>query len=145
MKSLKKGLVVVLVLGWACVVIVGCATTPAGETVIRPEAIDRIDAIAAVAEPLGVTLGILFPSAAALGGVLAGIAGTWRRMSPQVKEAETQADIATFAGESTAVAVEEFKTKFPEEWSNLSRILSEHHGLTAENFYRGLRGLPPKD
>jgi hypothetical protein len=123
----------------------GCATTPAGETVLAPETIETIDAIADVAEPLGASLAILFPPVAALGGVLAGVFGAWRRMKPKVAEAEDLAEIATAAGESTSFALEEFKKAHPDEWGTLSDYLRDHHGPVAESFYRALRGLPPKD
>ena len=123
----------------------GCATTQTGEAVLTPETIEIIDAVASVAEPLGVSLAILYPPAAVLGGILAGVFGAWRRMKPQVIEAEDTAEIAIAAGESTAFAIEEFKKAHPEEWSTLSDYLTSHQGPTAESFYRALRGLPPKD
>lgn len=128
----------------ACL-LAGCATTQTGETVITPEAVEIIDAVAAVAEPLGVSLAVLFPPAAALGGVLAGMAGAWRRMKPKLEDAESQAELATYAGEATAVALEQFKADNPKEWALLAEFLKKHHGTTVENFYRALRDLPPKD
>jgi ABC-type Zn uptake system ZnuABC Zn-binding protein ZnuA len=47
-------------------VLVGCTTTPTGETVMSPGAVDTIDVIAGVAEPLGATaasLAFLWPPA----------------------------------------------------------------------------------
>lgn len=126
---------------------VGCATTPTGETVIKPETVEAIDNAATVMEPLGATvtsLGLFWPPAAAIGGLLAGMAGVWRKMKPSLEEARSEAEIGVLAGEATAVAIEEFKKRYPDEWDNLSRILADNHGLTVENFYRALRGLPLK-
>ena len=122
----------------------GCAVTPTGETVITPEGVETIDAIAAVAEPLGASLILLWPSLAGVGGILAGAAGAWRKMKPKVVEAQSERDIAEAAGEATAYALEEFKKAHPDEWADLSRILGDHHGPVVESFYRALRGLPPK-
>jgi hypothetical protein len=126
-------------------VLAGCAMTQTGEPIMSPEAIETIDAVASVAEPLGMSLAVLYPPAAVLGGVLAGVFGAWRRMKPKVIEAEDAADIAVAAGESTAFAIDEFKKAHPEEWGVLSDYLTDHHGPIAESFYRALRGLPPKD
>jgi hypothetical protein len=112
---------------------------------LTPETIETIDAVASVAEPLGMSLAVLYPPAAVFGGILAGVFGAWRRMKPKVIEAENLAEIATAAGESTSFALEEFKKAHPEEWSTLSEYLTDHHGPVAESFYRALRGLPPKD
>ena len=122
----------------------GCATTPSGETILDPQTAETIDAVAAFAEPLGISLGLLFPPIAALGGILAGVAGAWRKMKPRLAEAEDMAEIATVAGEATTVALEDFKAKHPEEWATLSGYLRDNHGPEVENFYRALRSLPPK-
>ena len=129
----------------ALCMLAGCATTQTGETIMTPETVEAIDAVAAVAEPLGISLGILFPSFAAFGGVLAGIAGAWRKMKPELSQARGQAHLATLAGQATSVAIEEFKKNHPDEWGTLSDFLEKHHGTTTDNFYRALRGLPPKD
>jgi hypothetical protein len=125
-------------------VLAGCAMTATGEKILTPEAIETIDAVASVAEPLGTSLAVLYPPAAVLGGVLAGVFGAWRRMKPKVAEAEDTAEIATAAGEATSYALEEFKKAHPEEWSTLSGYLRDHHGPVIESFYRALRGLPPR-
>ena len=125
-------------------VLAGCATTPSGQTILDPQAAETIDAVAAFAEPLGVSLGILFPPIAAIGGILAGVAGAWRKLKPRLEEAEDMAEMATVAGEATSVALEDFKVKHPEEWADLSALLRDNHGPEVENFYRALRSLPPK-
>jgi hypothetical protein len=143
---MKKNLLILMCA--ACFgVFAGCAVTPEGETVIKPEAIQTIDEAAAIAEPLAETvtsLGLFWPPAAVIGGILAGVAGAWRKMKPELEQAKGEAQLGTLAGEATAVAIDEFKKKYPDEWDNLSRILADNHGITVENFYRGLRGLPPK-
>ncbi|MHC4361224.1 MAG: hypothetical protein ACYSTZ_00250 [Planctomycetota bacterium] len=131
-------------IAFALCCLAGCVTGQAGEPVIAPETVETIDAIASVVEPVGASLGLFVPSAAAIGGVLAGLAGAWRRLRPKLKDAEDMAELGSLAGEATAVALEEFKAAHPEEWSTLSEYLREHHGSTVENFYRALRDLPPK-
>jgi hypothetical protein len=111
---------------------------------IPPETIETIDAVADVAAPLGVSLAILWPPATVIGGVLAGVAGAWKKMRPKLVEARSERDFAEAAGEATAYAIEEFKKAHPEEWNSLSEALRDHHGPEIENYFRALRGLPPK-
>jgi hypothetical protein len=114
---------------------------------MSPDAVETVDAIVEVAEPLGqaaVGLAVLWPPLAAIGGLVMGVGGAWRKMKPKLTEAESNVQFAEAAGEATAYAIEEFKKVHPEEWDVLSRYLREHHGPEFENFYRALRGLPPK-
>jgi len=136
-----------IVLAVLCVAVCGCAVTQTGKPIIDPEAVEAIDTAVSVVEPLSqtaVSLGLLWPPAAVIGGILAGMAGVWRKMKPALQEAETERDVAELAGEATATAIEEFKKAHPDEWDSLSRFLSDNHGPVVESFYRALRGLPPK-
>jgi hypothetical protein len=131
----------------ALCLLAGCITGQSGDPVLTAGTIETLDQIASVAEPLGqtaVSLSMLWPPLAVLGGLLGGGAGAWKRMKPKLEEATTTAEFATYAGEATMVALEEFKKSHPEEWGTLSVILREHHGPEVENFYRALRDLPPK-
>jgi hypothetical protein len=126
----------------------GCAVAPSGETVLSPEAIETLETVADIVEPLGqtsVALSPFWPPAAIIGSLLAGAAGAWRRLKPQVEKAKGEAELATLAGEATSIAIEEFKKAHPDEWDALSGYLRDNHGLSVENFYRALRGLPLKD
>jgi hypothetical protein len=128
-------------------VLVGCTTTPTGETVMSSETVDTIDVIAGVAEPLGATaasLAFLWPPATAIGALIVGAAGAWRKMKPKIVLAENERDIAEAAGEATSYAIDEFKKAHPDAWSELSGYLRDNHGPVVESFYRALRGLPPK-
>jgi len=134
------GIVVMLVM---C----GCAVTQPGEPIVKPETVETIDAIASIVDPLSQTtasLGLLWPPAAAIGGLLAGMVGVWRKMKPELQTAKSEADLGALAGEATATALEAFKKAHPDEWGTLSDYLESNHGPTVENFYRALRGLPPK-
>jgi hypothetical protein len=130
------------------VVLAGCVVAPTGEAVLTPEAIETIDAVAVAAEPAGqlaVALSMFWPPAAILGGILAGAAGAWKKMKPELITAQNHADLGMKAGEATASAIEEFKKQHPDEWSMFSDYLNSYHGVTVENFYRALRGLPQKE
>ena len=127
----------------ACL-LAGCVTTPAGAPTLSVEAVETIDAVADVAIPLGASLAMLWPPAAVIGGILAGVGGAWKKMKPKLAEAQSDRDFAEAAGEATAYAIEEFKKAHPEEWSYLSTALRDHHGPEIENYFRALRGLPPK-
>jgi hypothetical protein len=128
----------------AACLLAGCATTPAGAPTLSVEAVETIDAVAEVAIPLGSSLALLWPPAAVIGGILAGVGGAWKKMKPKLADARSDLDFAEAAGEATAYAIEEFKKAHPEEWSDLSTALREHHGPEIENYFRALRGLPPK-
>ena len=130
-----------------CVAVCGCAVTQTGEPVVKPETIQAIDDIAFIADPLSVTatsLGVLWPPAAVIGGILAGMVGVWRKMKPGLETAQSEAELGILAGEATATAIDAFKKAHPDEWGTLSDYLNSNHGPTVENFYRALRGLPPK-
>jgi len=142
-----KKKILICVAGFLVTLMAGCATTPAGDTVVKPEAIEAIDNAALIAEPLAqsvTAMGLVWPPAALIGGILAGMVGVWRKMKPELVAAQSEADLGALAGEATAAALEAFKNRYPEEWSTLSNYLRDNHGPTVENFYRTLRGLPPK-
>lgn len=141
-------LILISISALMAVSVIGCQQSQSGEPVLKEDAIVAIDKGAEIAEAAGqtaVSLGFIWPPATVIGGLLVGAAGAWRKMKPKVIEAERNAELATYAGEATAFAIEEFKKANPEEWATLSQILRDNHGLTVENFYRGLRGLPMKD
>jgi len=140
---MRKWILLVVV----CVAVCGCAVTQTGEPIVKPETIQALDTAAAIADPLSITatsLGILWPPAAVIGGILAGMVGAWRKMKPELEVAKTEAKLGTLAGEATATALEAFKKANPDEWGTLSDYLESNHGPTVDNFYRALRGLPPK-
>ena len=129
---------------------VGCGLVqqlPDGTYVVDAEKVEAIDNMANVAEGVGTTVSSLVwlnPTLGAVGGLLVGIVGAWRKMKPQVETATSTAEIATSAGQATADAIEQFKTAFPDDWAKLETYLAKYHGQTVENFYRALRGLPEK-
>ena len=128
----------------------GCSlmqTNPDGTQSVDPAKVEAVDNVIAVVEPVGQTLtalSVVNPALGVIGGLLVGIAGAWKKMKPEIETAKTEADIASSAGVATAQAIEEFKTKFPDEWGKLEAFFTKYHGQTVENFYRALRDLPPK-
>lgn len=134
------------------VMLAGCQITESPETgektiSMTPKALLAADTAAELAEPVGQiasTVSLWWPPAALLAGLFGGAAGTWKKLRPQLDTAIDTATLATAAGEATAVALEEFKTTFPDAWAALSERLKKHHGPEVENFYRALRDLPPK-
>jgi len=139
-------LVIFMVLGAGCGLV---QKTQDGATVVTPEGVKVLDAAAEIAEPAGqlaTSLSLLWPPAAVLGGILAGAAGTWKKMKPEIVSARNNEQLSTAAGKSLVLAIEELKTRSPESWEKLKPLLEDfiRSGGVVENFVRELRGLPDK-
>lgn len=149
MKKNVKVFLVMCIMSFAFF-LAGCdlmQTQPDGSVVVDPQKVEKIDQIAAATEAAGqVSLisSTWLPILGPIGGLLVGAAGAWRKMKPQVEQAQSEAEIATSAGQATATAIEEFKKKFPDEWERLEVMFEKYQGPEIENFYRALRGLPSK-
>jgi hypothetical protein len=150
MQSFKKWMSV-LVLS-AMISLTGCGLvekTPEGGTQLSPEGIQKIDGVVAIAEPVGnlvTSLGLFWPGATALGGLIAGVAGTWKKLKPEVEAAKTSEALAESAGKAMVLAIEELKKASPDSWEKLKPLLEDFiaAGGTVESFIRALRELPPK-
>lgn len=118
-----------------------------GQLQLKPEASQAIDAAIATGEAIetvGLAVSAWWPPAALLAGVIGGIAGAAKNLKPKLQTAQNKQELYYKAGESTAAAIEKFKTDFPNEWKHLEEFLKKNHGPEVENVFRGFRGLPPK-
>ena len=71
--------------------------------------------------------------------------GQWKKLSPALRKADTQVELANSAGRTAALAYEAAKKDLPENARNTIRDrLSQAVGPVIENIIRGWRGLPPK-
>ena len=115
------------------------------ETVISPEAVVVIDAVAEAAPGLAALLALLVPAALPVSTLLVGAAGVWVKMKPKLTTARTEAEHFYSATESLVEAIEQFKADNPEEWVKLRSKLGENVGENTEAVIRAIRGLPLKD
>ena len=69
-------------------------------------------------------VGLYWPPALAIGGILAGIAGTAKRMKPKIEEAESEAVLYGATLEEIVIGIEQFKTVYPESWDKLKNKLN---------------------
>lgn len=99
----------------------------------------------------GIAIAPLFGTAgAAVGGILLGVLGAWRKIKPSLMTAKTEAEQYHAAASAVVTGLEEFKETNPEAWTQVGKLLSEQmkkQGIdpkTIENVIRALRGLPPR-
>jgi hypothetical protein len=126
----------------------GCLTTETGEVYLKPETLETLDSVATATGPAGqamLALSAFWPPLAMLGSFLVGAGGAYKKLKPKLEEASSAAELGELAGQATSAAIDEFKKAHPDEWQSLVGYFESYHGQTIENFYRALRGLPPKD
>jgi hypothetical protein len=149
---MRKTWLVIFSVIWVSIAccLAGCGlmqTQDDGTFVVDVEKVEQLDAAATTAEAAGqiaILSSMWLPVLGPIGGLLVGAAGAWRNMKPKVEQAQSEAEIATAAGEATSSAIDAFKEKYPDDWAKLEAFFMKYHGQSAENFYRGLRGLPQK-
>jgi hypothetical protein len=142
---MKKYLLVIVFL-FCC----GCVKTPSGITV-DPNAVTKIEAVTEGGASILVQLTpILGPLAALIGGGILGALQIWRKVKPQILEAQGEAEISYAVTESLVEAIELLKKEQPEQWKKLGSFIdtafksAKIDTKILENVIRGIRGLPPK-
>lgn len=135
-----------------CIAAFGCKTTKDPVTGEKRYSVDPNDAavVEAVVEG-GAALAPLFgPIGTAIGGLLLGGLGVWRKVKPDLVKERTKAEHYHATAAATVTALEEFKNASPEEWLRVKKLVEAQllkqgvDPLVIENIIRGLRGLPPK-
>ena len=147
---MKESMIVIAVL--TALLVGGCGlvqTTEDGQKIVTEKGAQVADTAAAIAEPAGAlatSLSLFWPPAAVLGGLLAGAAGAWKKLRPQIIEAESYSAISSASGKAIVLAIEKLKEESPESWEKLKPYLEDFiaSGGIIENFVRELRGLPDK-
>ena len=101
-------------------------------------------------------LAILVSLGWSAGGVVVGYLGkaiqVWKVVKPKLVKAQSEAEMYHTVAMSSALAIDEFKKEYPDNWESLAGKLDEvkkdiikpEDQLKIENIIRGLRGLPPK-
>ena len=124
-KNMKKLTVILILLFMS-----GCAIELAPEgTRLTPVGLKPLDGGIQLVEDLGSTaasLGLIWPPAAGIGGVLLGIAGAVRKMKPKLKDAESEVKSTRVAINDLIKAVEVLKDEGGDAWQILKPILSKN-------------------
>ena len=134
----------------------GCVTEVDPETGqeltrLDPEVAQRVgkvsEAVPAVRQGLDVA-SIIWPSAAAVLGVIGGAVGAAKKASDKYKPKLTEAQLRQLqyhnASSAVVKAIEEFKQTNSKDWQSLKKKLTKYIGPEAENVIRAIRGLPAK-
>lgn len=128
---------------------------PAGEVTYQldPNAVAQIEKDADAGVGILTILSTIWPEifVPITTAALAGIA-VWKKLKPQIVEAQSEAEIYHTATLCTVTGIEEFKKAYPDQWKNLEaklieirdRLVSPAEQLKIENIILALRGLPPK-
>jgi len=132
----------------------GCVTTTdpiTGETQYSLDPNSRIIPMAEAGTQ--VAIGLL-PFLGPLGGAVATLIATgfayWKKIKPKLITQTTLANQGYLAGSVLTSALTEFKETHPDGWAALGNMIQKNldklgpEAKAAENFIRGLRGLPPK-
>ena len=143
---MKKWIMVLLL-----VFISGCVytTDPTGRTAVSidPNTAATIDKIANVAET-GVAIGggvsVIWPPITLICGIIGGLVAMCRNLKPKVTAAISSEAFTYNVASSIVTGIEKFKAVHPESWGMLEDKLRSVIGPEAENFIRGIRGLPEK-
>ena len=93
------------------------------------------DIIAEGAEQIGeglTFLSIFVPSLAAVGGILAGLGGLWKKVEPKLQEARTETQLYYNVTTELIKAIEEYKKNNPEAWIVLKGKLIDKFGENKE-------------
>lgn len=141
----RKWLLVAVVLGSFAVG--SCVQTDKG-TQLRPDVAAGLDRAAGTTETLAPLLPLVsafWPPAAAIGGILAGLIGMWKKLKPQVTEAQDEAYLNYTVVAALVESIEKWKEGRPDDWAYLKTKLEKAIGPKAEAVIRALRNLPPKE
>lgn len=157
MKKLEAEHVVgpVFILSFSLCVLVGCSMSVDPATGDKTYAIDpnhpAVPIAEVVAEGGGAVAPLFGPIGAAVGSLLLGGLGVWRKMKPELIKQKTKAQHSHAAAAVTVTAMERWKDEHPDQWAALGeKVTSElsKQGVDptiVENVIRGLRGKPPKE
>lgn len=145
---------VLIVTSLALFTLIGCKTIIDSTTGEKFKVLDPNSSAVVLGETIAdVVVGVspfLGSMGAAVGGVLIGILGAWRKVKPKLSEAQTKAEQYHAVAAATVTGIEAFKEAKPEQWEALGKLISEKakeqgiNPLLIKNIIRGLRGLPPK-
>jgi hypothetical protein len=95
-------------------------------------------------------LPLLGPIGGAGATVLAAALAYWGKIKPQLTQSQAEAQQGYTAGTALVDALDEYKKMHPTEWSTLGTLIQKNldkfgvDAKAAENFIRGIRGLPPR-
>ena len=154
MRKFLKVFVLVVLSTAMLAVMYGCIqhtdpTTGIKTWVLDPNVVGTVDTAANAAEqvaPTLIALSVLWPPLAAVGGIILGVVGMWKKLKPQVAKEQSKAEIAYTATSVLVNVIEDLKSN-KELWALLKPKLQERFGelgTSIENVIRAIRGLPPK-
>jgi len=137
--------------------VIGCASSvnpETGETLhsLDPNIIADLQKIGEAGSMVLGILGMVWPVLLPIAGYVGGAVRIAKKLTPQLTEAQVEAQLYHTAASVTVLGLEEFKEEYPKEWKELGRKLDElkskiikpEDRLKIENAIRGFRGLPPK-
>jgi len=133
-----------------CLGVAGCIKSegPGGETYYRvdPNIAAEVERDVAVGITILQALSIIWPELLPAGLLIAtgGGLAVWKKLKPQLTEAQTRQALYYATTEGVVGAIEQFKETNPTEWKKLKKQLDDLVGPEAENVIRALRGLPAK-
>ena len=147
---MKKWIVVLLLAAVLSVGLAGCvkSTDPAtGESqyALDAEKAAEVEQYVETGITILMALSVIWPGLipAALLAILIGALAAFRKVKPQLVEAQTEAQQYYSVTESVVVAIEAFKESNPDDWMKLEEKLKKALGPAGENIIRALRDLPP--
>lgn len=141
-----KKLLLVLVL--ALCVCVGCVMDEVtGNVHVDPNVAATYESIATGAVSVTSALQSLFPWLAPIVTGLIGLLTMWRRLKPQLTDANRKNDDLVWGGEILATVLDEIKESQPEVWAKVGPGI--HNAIkssaSVENAIREFRHLAPKE
>jgi len=155
---MRKGIKILLVCIILCLPMSGCikSTSPEGVDLYRldPNSVASVEAGVSLGAMIFQLLGeIWLPGLSGVAVSLLSILATWRKIKPQLTEAQTEGLLYYTLGSVTVEGIEAWKELNPDDWEKLKaelekikdRLLDAEDRKKIDNLIRGLSGKPPRE